>query len=312
MVNLSKKNLSFDTILTIFYILTFLTNSTYLDLENLFFIFYLSYYKKSFTLLEKLIYSNLYTNLTQKKHFYALNLKYHTIKANPHSNNILLNILENSLYFNNSLLNLFIEVLRDINTNRRDFKNGCYLSLLCVLLQFNIMVTFSRNIRRKLFHFFIFFYFHRTTEFKMKMGILLIYLLKHISTFYDTKCVFEDFLLEKDKGKYIISHIILLESCIYPWFIYEESLYRANLISICILDSFASIAGRAMDSKRKTLVGSFVGLISCLCCDYMFGYKNFYYYLIACVIEYKTEMNDNLILTFGPLFYLTISNKKIG
>lgn len=106
----------------------------------------------------------------------------------------------------------------------------------------------------------------------------------------------------KDKGKYILSHIIILSS---SYVILQTDYHLQILISICFIDSIASMTGKYFNKTDKSIIGLIMGFLSGILIHFLIFRDNNYidYYIFISLSEYLTEQNDNLVLPFVSIIY---------
>ena len=234
-------------------------------------------------------------------YFFLFNLPFHIIKP---INTLLLFGCDISEEFS-ILYCLFCLNLETI------FYISC-ITLICVFFQ-SFLHFNSKNFRRKIFHFVGFVIFMRKNLFTIYFSQFLLYFLLCFSVTKFPKKLFKVFINEKDFGKGIFSHIYLLCSLLYPYFYLDDVSYVKSLISICIMDSFASIFGIAFKSKTKSIIGFIAGQISAYLAEFIFLRSfDFKYHFFIGLIEYFCPINDNIVIPIVSTIHLrALYNRKI-
>lgn len=207
-----------------------------------------------------------------------------------------------------------------------------FLGKLLVLRDklFDFLLT-DKNFRRKKFHFLFFILFFNTNKDFAGTAILIVtYTLHFLETHFELADFYHGLVNDKDPGMFVMSHVVLLT---VTYFILQCDNYVPLLISICVVDSAASIAGLKFKQWKheiylknliekhpidkyqvemldycpgKTPIGSVFGFLMGNVVHFMV-YKNFNYfdfYLFAAVVEFYTSQNDNIVVPFFAREYL--------
>lgn len=162
------------------------------------------------------------------------------------------------------------------------------------------------NIKRKIFHFLGFCLFCDGDRDIILAFEYFNYFLLCLNAHQKLqRRMFESFLSSKDYGNGIFSHIFLISACLYPSYFLDLHSYRKVLISICIMDSMASIVGSLKRSKNKSLLGFFAGLLSSLITEYLLTRTcDIKYHVLMSLLEYRLSWNDNVFIPLTGVVYL--------
>jgi dolichol kinase len=188
-----------------------------------------------------------------------------------------------------------------------------FLVFVMVLIQYFVLRKKTSNIRqrininRKIFHILLLILYYNPTNF-LKMiseySMLAIMLTTRSEKF---KSTFNLFLSARDGKNLLVSHMYLLLSCVAPIYYLNLKDYRANLVSVCILDTTSSVVGIYSKKTRKSLIGTLSGIISSLTFYYLIE-KDFlpYYFTIIGLVEYSDICNDNLSIPVTSVIYFNL------
>lgn len=178
------------------------------------------------------------------------------------------------------------------------------ITLACSLCQILGIFLCDTNIRRKFFHLFAFLVFYDCPSNLHRIGQHALYILIFASQTKLPAAIFRRFISEKDYGPGIYSHIFLLSGMLYANTCLAVQEYNRLLIAICFMDSAASIAGSYMNYTSKSFVGFICGQVSAYIAEYVFSKSiDFRYYTIMGLLEYKCNVNDNVLLPFASVVY---------
>lgn len=174
--------------------------------------------------------------------------------------------------------------------------------LVCAVVQAVMSRHKCVNTKRKVFHFFVFISFVKRSLLVIQLGHLVLLLFILLQDNRKLVTLYRPFLSDRDYGERVYSHIFLLGSVLYTAILLQkDSEYHLTLISVCFLDSFASIAGRCVGYRKKSFVGLLCGFFAGNI-TYFLMYRNFdkwRYFVLVSLLEYFVRCNDNIIL---PLF----------
>ncbi len=181
------------------------------------------------------------------------------------------------------------------------------LSLVIILLMLQIIAykIGNKNLKRKIFHFIAFILFLDLPDLLIHLFHFLIYFLIILSYTKIPSIIFRHFINKQDYGTIILSHIYLLSALVYSYPFLNKSEYQNILISICIMDSFASIFGLLFQTYNKSIYGFIAGQISSYLFEYMLKKTiDYKYHLLMGIVECFPVVNDNISLPFfGVLHY---------
>ncbi|KAM0675169.1 dolichol kinase [Gurleya vavrai] len=212
--------------------------------------------------------------------------------------------------FETDFIKIIKKILIDTYFNQLIFLKLLIIVFLCLACQYVFFKKTSNNSKRKIYHIYIFFIFYNCNIYVIHCSSILIYFLLFVSTHWNGKLIFKNFINKKDKGKYVLSHIFILAGCTFPYFFLTQEQYTATLISICLQDAAASFAGKFLRSNTKTLFGLITGFIvaniTYFLLNHKINQKNFF--AVIGLIEYLTESNDNLVIPFFAVLYFKIQN----
>lgn len=184
-------------------------------------------------------------------------------------------------------------------------------ALICAALQVIMSKHQCVNTKRKMFHFFAFLSFVRRSLLVVHIGHLVLLLFILLQDNRKLVCLYRPFLSHRDYGERVYSHILLLGSVLYPAVLLKaDSDYHLVMISICFLDSFASIAGRCAGHRKKSLIGLLCGFFAGNIV-YFLMYHSFLkwrYFVLASLLEYFVMCNDNIVLPLFSVFFLKNTN----
>ncbi|EJW02093.1 hypothetical protein EDEG_03453 [Edhazardia aedis USNM 41457] len=281
------------------------SNNIQKNAEILVNIIYLNKFAGCFTMLEKVIIGSFMASEIMQNHNFLKNIISHMFFTVQREPNYYTNILEHFLLMENNIF----EEFKNIKTLFHEYYNDIaysFILLVSVLsIQFYLRNKVNKNMKRKIFHFGIFFFLSKTNKMKIDSSLYLSYILLHFSVSNSARPLFKSFINNKENGKYILSHIMILFGCLFPIFFLDMRQYHSNLISLCFQDSVASIVGKFRRKKEKSLIGTFFGIISGLFVFY-FMYNDFsklFYFIFMGIVEFNTEQNDNIIIPFYSIVY---------
>jgi dolichol kinase len=181
------------------------------------------------------------------------------------------------------------------------------LTISCAVTQVALFRTIGVNLRRKIFHFYIFFVFCTEHELSFRLAMCLLPYLISLSSSRINRHL-KAFLSLNDRGRTVVSHIYLLAACYYSHLFLKERNYVCTLISICFVDSVASITGCYFNCKTKSVVGTVLGAAAGMLVHYLI-YRDFSqtgYYLFISAVEHFVALNDNITIPFfSVLFFKT-------
>ncbi|KAG0439731.1 hypothetical protein DMUE_2229 [Dictyocoela muelleri] len=224
--------------------------------------------------------------------------------------------------------NKIYNTLQEKYKNKKYFcKDNCLLNDK-ILLKDNLLNSINdRNFKRKLFHFLFFFLFCKKRNYFVRSTILILgYTFLFLEKKLNLKNFYKGLINEKDPGNFVMSHIILL---VVTYFILNCDEHICLLISICVVDSVASIAGLKIKNwkkevyfdqkdyvnfdKCKTFEGSFCGFIMGNLVHFIIyrNYNYFDFYFVVSFVEFFTSQNDNIVVPFIGFEYLKFRNKVI-
>ncbi|KAF7682770.1 hypothetical protein TCON_2011 [Astathelohania contejeani] len=327
-MKISNKISFVDKLIQLICISTVLFKFTLQELiEIIIYYFYLSNYIDCFTFTEKLIIMVTFQSLPNQNNNILIATKYNLLT--PRSNWILIDLLINLLYFNIDIAGCIKRYYDEILINRYQFVLFVFIALTTIVVQV-IIKNVGKNLKRKLFHISAFLIFFVHNKFLHLTAEIFLYLLYCLTINYKKKALITYFANEKDSGKYVLSHIILISACLYIELIlpinnditdlkricnkYMNNInyqnYISILISICFYDSFASIIGKAFGSNNKSIIGMVGGLIMANAIYFMiFGkLNNFKYFIFIAIIEYHTKSNDNIVIPFASYYFFKTRN----
>ncbi|KHN69914.1 putative dolichol kinase [Ordospora colligata] len=179
------------------------------------------------------------------------------------------------------------------------------ISCMCVIIQLAFPATIGTNWRRKLFHVCAFFVFYKQDElsFVLAEGLLLLMAILSSSRYINTHLIM--FLSNNDRGATVVSHAYLLAACVYPRLFIKDEEYVCSLISICFLDTAASVTGQLLGKKSKSIYGMASGILLALVV-YFILYGNHIrmeYFLLIGLVEYIAPINDNISIPVLSVLY---------
>lgn len=176
--------------------------------------------------------------------------------------------------------------------------------ILFTVVQVLSVLFLDKNTRRKNFHFASFLIFIRQSELTVRIGQCLIFFAVSICKTGIIRQYFALFLNTVNRKKDCFSHVFLLCAVIYPYFFLNSCKYIKLLISICIMDSFASIAGSILGRTQKTLAGFISGQLFSYAVEFYFWHTvDFRYHLVMGMIEFTSPINDNIAIAFFSCVY---------
>lgn len=167
------------------------------------------------------------------------------------------------------------------------------------------LLCLGRNARRKLFHFAGFFLFVSAPPEAFRVLQYVLYALICLSTTRVPGVLSGAFTTSKDFGRGVFSHIFLLAALVFPRFYLCDAKYTRVLISVCIMDSFASITGTVLKKKCKSLYGFLGGQAAALTASYLvLGTLDYKYHATMGLLECIAGVNDNILLPIAATVYL--------
>lgn len=296
----------FDSLLLLISFLSYLRHPlSIINIANdLGYLYYLHHFNFNLTSIEKMFLITIFSNLQNINPSYFLSVKYfHLFYSTNHDPIILL--IHNSIIFEDIIFYSITDIIRN---NKQSILISIVNVIICLCTQICLQPILSQNLKRKLYHLFLFHYFYKITVFKQTVGLYLILILLHFSHKMVKHHFFYKFLDNKDKGEYVFSHIYLLSGCVYTKLLVDEDEYRLILVAVLLLDAFASLVGQIIKSGKKTFTGTLVGILSSYMIHGLMGMKNgnFDFYVFMGVVENLTNQNDNLILPFFGVIYLRL------
>lgn len=180
-------------------------------------------------------------------------------------------------------------------------------ALLCAVAQVMMSKHQCVNTKRKVFHFFVFLSFVRRSLLVIHLGHLVLLLFILLQDNKKLANLYRPFLSHRDYGERVYSHILLLGSVLYTATLLQTDRdYHLVLISVCFLDSFASIAGECAGQRKKSLAGLLCGFFAGNIA-YFLMYHSFLewrYFMLASMLEYFVRCNDNIVLPLFSVFFL--------
>lgn len=271
----------------IFNLLISYYKNTNLMVENLYFFIYLNTNYDFLQDIEKLIILSVFNRYNTKE---ALIIKYHNIYDIGY-----LSFVHNISIYDINIKQIYTTIAKDLDHGTVFY--SILMTTICLTIQL-IIKNHNKNLKRKVFHIFLMLYFWNYNETKR---ILTIYLLTLLIYFNDTS-ILRSFLWKDENQNIILPHIILLAS-----FFYTSKLvkYKMFIITMCILDTCASIPGTLMNSTTKTIYGTIFGAFCAISVHYfMFRNVKLFYYVLCAIVEYYCDFNDNLALPYFSLMVL--------
>ncbi|KAH9411632.1 hypothetical protein HK407_04g07390 [Ordospora pajunii] len=179
------------------------------------------------------------------------------------------------------------------------------ISCMCMLIQLAFPATISTNWRRKVFHVCIFFVFYRQERlsFVLAEGLLLITAVLSSSHCINVHLML--FLSNNDRGATIASHAYLLAACVYPRLFVKDEEYVCSLISICFLDTAASVVGQLLGKKSKSVHGMVSGILLALVVYFILygNHSRMVYFVLIGLAEYLVPINDNISIPVLSVLY---------
>lgn len=180
-------------------------------------------------------------------------------------------------------------------------------ALLCAAAQVVMSKHRCVNTKRKMFHFFVFLSFVRRSLLVIHLGHVVLLLFILLQDNKKLAGLYRPFLSHRDYGERVYSHILLLGSVLYTAVLLPTDRdYHLVLISVCFLDSFASIAGECVGQRKKSLAGLLCGFFAGNIA-YFLMYRSFLewrYFVLASMLEYFVRCNDNIVLPLFSVFFL--------
>lgn len=216
-------------------------------------------------------------------------------------------LIRTQLLFEFNIVEEIASCALEIRYNFPVFAHLLLQVLACAIVQ-TIMVKYRHvNTKRKVFHFSMFFSFLRRSALVIQLGHLALLLFVLLQDNKKLARLYRPFLSHRDYGGRVYSHILLLGSVLYSAISLEtENEYHLVLASICFLDSFASIAGKCVGHKKKSLIGLLGGFFAGNTV-YLLVYRTFAgwrYFVVASLVEYLVVCNDNIVLPLFSVMFL--------
>ncbi|KAI4291020.1 hypothetical protein PAPHI01_0294 [Pancytospora philotis] len=175
---------------------------------------------------------------------------------------------------------------------------------LCAALQAFSYLYLDINTRRKIFHFAAFLLFSTPDRPLVLLGQHALYVFVYLVQTALPEKLFRGFLSDRDFGGGIFSHIFLLAAVLYTSGCLESTGYTKALITLCIMDSFASIAGTCAGAKGKSIQGLLGGQAAAYMAEYaQLGTVDWAYHLTMGILEYSLTVNDNIALPVASVVY---------
>lgn len=175
---------------------------------------------------------------------------------------------------------------------------------LFVMAQIFSIMFLDKNTIRKNFHFASFLVFIRRSELIVRTSQCLIFLSVLICKAGIVQKYLALFLNTVNYKKDCFSHVFLLCAIVYPCFFLRDDKYSKLLISICIMDSFASIAGSVLGRNRRTMAGFIFGQLFAYAAEfYLWQTVDVRYHLTMGVIEFTSPINDNIAIAFSSCIF---------
>lgn len=178
------------------------------------------------------------------------------------------------------------------------------ITIFFILLEIFFILFFDKNTRRKNIHVACFFIFIQYNKLIVELSNYLIL----ISTCICRTTLIERFArpllndLNCKRDRY--SHLFLLCSLSFPYYFLNKTEYIRSIISVCIMDSGASLVGSTFKKRRKTIMGLVFGQTVAYLAEYfIYNSINFRYHLFVGLVEYFCPINDNLAIPFLGTFY---------
>lgn len=171
----------------------------------------------------------------------------------------------------------------------------------------------NKNIRRKNFHFLAMLVYKNSNQLTEKLSVLAL-LFSVITIRLNLIPRFcHGFLRKENLKKDEFSLFILLICIITPSYILKQKEYLKLLISICIMDSAASIVGIAFKMRRKSWIGFFSGQIFSYAFEfYLINEVDVFYHTIIGFGELLSVSNDNLCISLLACVYLILKRQILN
>lgn len=225
------------------------------------------------------------------------------------SKGIFAQIVDIFCFFDIDIIHFLIDLAIDVWNNT--FTLFYWFIILTVLLLFELEIT-NVNLKRKLIHFALFFIVMRLEKQLIPIFEISI-LVNHIfSSNLSNTWLFKEFASSRDFGPINISNVLILCSTLYSYvFISNFEDFMFVMISMMILDSFASITGNLLNKKARSVEGSVAGVISAIIVHFLMfrTVKYTILYIIVGMVEYFGTINDNLLIpVFCVSFFRLMKN----
>lgn len=211
-------------------------------------------------------------------------------------------------------LDIFIPI-RLVSNNIDQVIYFGFLVIIMGLIQYFVLRKKTSNIRqrvninRKIFHIILLILYYYPTNFLLIMSeyaILAIIITTRSKIF---KRMVNSFLSARDNTNILVSHMYLLLSCVIPIYYLNLQEFRANLVSICILDTISSVVGIYFRKTKKSSIGTISGILSSLIFYYLLEKKFLiYYFVLIGLVEYSDICNDNMSIPLTSVIYFNLKN----
>lgn len=218
--------------------------------------------------------------------------------------------LNTLILFECSFIDIY-HTAKDCLIHRPGFILRCGVGIvICMLTQVFAYLHLGNNMRRKIFHIAGFFILMDSPREVLPLLAYFLYFLLWLSTTRLSHILYKAYTNNKDYGHGIFSHIYLVAALVYPRMCLDHTDYIKTLISICFMDSFASVVGIYFGSQNKSLCGFIGGQIISYAVEYaVLGSVDLKYHLFMGLIEAVISINDNILIPIASVYYLT--NQKV-
>lgn len=164
------------------------------------------------------------------------------------------------------------------------------------------------NIRRKSIHFILFAFVLVDSNVFFIVGHSMVYISAVIIKTDIIPRYFKFLIKNGEKYKDCFSFWIIMLIVVYCREILSYDGYIRLSISIFIYDSFASITGKLLKKKEKSVVGLMIGIIMASFAEIILMRNlDIQYHIIGGLVEYYCSMNDNMIVAFYSCLYEKLS-----
>ncbi|ELA41827.1 uncharacterized protein VICG_01179 [Vittaforma corneae ATCC 50505] len=177
------------------------------------------------------------------------------------------------------------------------------LTLFCFAQALNLKIG-NKNIARKTFHFLGFLTFSKMQKLNILLGCLTVYISVWICTIalITKHLTFLTKEAEVQKDCYSLTFLVFILT--YSQVVLEKREFYKLLISICILDSFASFTGDILKKKKKSCEGMIVGIVASCTAEFLtLKSIDVLYHLSIGMIEYRCCINDNIAIGLSSICY---------